>query len=88
MRNESLHDAPADYVSYGAETEDDEVACLLTLEAHETESFWIATYVCEEEASANVDEERTDSACHAVESCNGGYCVFGEQIGTYAEQVC
>ena len=87
LRNEGLHDAPADEVGDSTEGEDYHVGGRLALEAHDREGTTLPLCPGEEDTRAEVDSHRaetTDSSAQTYEGTDGG---LGEHIAHGREEV-
>ena len=71
LRDERLHDAPADEVGHGADAEDDHVGCGLALEPEEGEGGAQGGCPVEELTRAEVDAHGADTAGHRAEADDG-----------------
>ena len=70
LRNEGLHNAPANEVGHGADAEDHHVGGGLAVETEEGEVGTLGGCPCEELARAHVDSHGTETASHRAETHN------------------
>ena len=70
LRNQGLHDAPADEVGNGTDAEDDHVSSRLALETEEREGSTLLSSPVEELTRAEVDGHRANTASHGAQTNN------------------